>query len=235
TLEEPPGHVVFVLATTDPQKVLPTIRSRTQHVELSLIGSAELSQHVREIASKAGIEVGDDVIDHVVKRGGGSARDTLSALDQVIAAGGIADDHIPVDALVDSLASSDSAAALQAVAGAVSSGADPRELVEALTRHLRDMFLVKQGAAPPELPASMVEHLDQQASGLGAGLIVRALETLGTALVDARQAADPRLVVEVALVKLTSAQASGSVDALIARIERLEAALASGVSATAPP
>ncbi|MCP3934790.1 MAG: DNA polymerase III subunit gamma/tau [Actinomycetia bacterium] len=235
TLEEPPGHVVFVLATTDPQKVLATIRSRTQHVELSLIGSTNMSDHVREIAAKAGLNVGDEIVDHVVLRGGGSARDTLSALDQVVSAGGIADDHIPVDALVDSLGAADSGAALQAVAQAVSNGSDPRELVESLTRHLRDMFLVKQGAAPAELPASNVEHLVEQANRLGAGLIVRSLETLGTALVDARQAADPRLVVEVALVKLTAPRLGSSIDALTARVEQLEAALDSGVAPVASP
>ncbi len=234
TLEEPPSHVVFVLATTDPQKVLATIRSRTQHVELSLIGSSNMSNHVREIASRAGIDVGDEIVDHVVRRGGGSARDTLSALDQVVSAGGIADDHIPVDALVDSLGAAESGAALQAVAQAVSSGSDPRELVESLTRHLRDMFLVKQGAAPAELPVSIVEHLGEQASRLGAGLIVRSLETLGTALVDARQAADPRLVVEVALVKLTAPRLGSSIDALTARVEQLEAALASGAAPVTP-
>ena len=77
TLEEPPSHVVFVLATTDPQKVLPTIRSRTQHVELSLIGATEMAEHVRDIASRAEIDVTDEIVDYVVRRGGGSARDTL--------------------------------------------------------------------------------------------------------------------------------------------------------------
>src|SRR5690606_31302813 len=80
TLEEPPGHVVFVLATTDPHKVLPTIRSRTQHFELHLIGAAEMEEHVRWVAADAGLDVSDEEIAHVLRVGGGSARDTLSAL-----------------------------------------------------------------------------------------------------------------------------------------------------------
>ena len=134
TLEEPPSHVVFVLATTDPQKVLPTIRSRTQHVELSLIGATEMAEHVRDIASRAEIDVTDEIVDYVVRRGGGSARDTLSALDQVVAAGGIATERVPVDDLVEALIARNPAAALTAVAAAVSAGAEARELVEKLTR-----------------------------------------------------------------------------------------------------
>src|SRR5271167_4251381 len=80
TLEEPPGHVVFVLATTDPQKVLPTIRSRTQHFEFHLLGSDVLRAHLRHVRDEAGLVVSDEVIDAVVRRGRGSARDALSAL-----------------------------------------------------------------------------------------------------------------------------------------------------------
>ena len=243
TLEEPPSHVVFVLATTDPQKVLPTIRSRTQHVELSLIGATEMAEHVRDIASRAEIDVTDEIVDYVVRRGGGSARDTLSALDQVVAAGGIATERVPVDDLVEALIARNPAAALTAVAAAVSAGAEARELVEKLTRHLRDLFLVQQHAPPPELPEASLTVLADQGKRLGAASTVRALETLGGALVDARQASDPRLVVEVALVKITSGPASIDIDALMARIERLEAQLAgapvptpaAGVVGSSPP
>ena len=91
TLEEPPDHVRFVLATTDPQKVLPTIRSRTQHFEFQLLSSHELTDYVRWIADDAGLTVDDEGVAHVVRQGRGSARDTLSALDQVVAAGGVVD------------------------------------------------------------------------------------------------------------------------------------------------
>ena len=104
TLEEPPDHVVFVLATTEPHKVVSTIRSRTQHLELTLLAADEMAQHVRWIAADAGLSVEDDMVDYVVRAGGGSARDTLSALDQVIAAGGIAHDDSTVNELLGALA-----------------------------------------------------------------------------------------------------------------------------------
>src|SRR3546814_9493243 len=89
SLEEPPAHVVFILATTDPQKVLPTIRSRTQHFEFHLLPADELADHVRSIIADAGLDLGEDAVEHVVRQGGGSARDTLSAPDQVAAMGGV--------------------------------------------------------------------------------------------------------------------------------------------------
>ena len=89
SLEEPPSHVVFILCTTDPQKVLPTIRSRTQHFEFHLLDADELADHVRYVIADAGLGLGEDAVDHVVRQGGGSARDTLSALDQVSAMGGV--------------------------------------------------------------------------------------------------------------------------------------------------
>jgi DNA polymerase-3 subunit gamma/tau len=124
TLEEPPSHVVFILATTDPQKVLPTIRSRTQHVELNLVGAETLAEHVRSVADRAGIDVDDNVVDYVVTRGSGSVRDTLSALDQVVAAGGVPGDRVGVDDLLGAIARRDLTSCLGAVAGAVASGVD---------------------------------------------------------------------------------------------------------------
>jgi len=224
TLEEPPDHVVFVLATTDPQKVLDTIRSRTQHIELSLVGAETMAEHIREVAELADLDITEEVVEHVVRQGGGSVRDALSCLDQVVAAGGIAREHLSVEAIVNSLLAADPGAALAAVAEAVSAGADPRDLAEELTRHLRDVFLVQQNAVPAEIPPELVELLSVQGRALGAAAAVRALETLGTSLVDMRQAADTRLVLEVALVRLTSAAASTDLDSLRRRVEALEAA-----------
>ena len=233
TLEEPPGHVVFVLATTDPQKVLPTIRSRTQHIELSLVGAERMQELVRDVAERAGIEVTDEVVDYVVTRGGGSARDTLSALDGVVAAGGIGASVLPLDDLVASLADSRPDAALAAVAAAVAAGADVRELAEQLTRRLRDVFLVLMGAEPRELPESALQGLRTEGAALGPAATVRALETLGGTLIVMRQAGDPRLSLETALVKLTNPTVSGDVEALTRRVEALEAALAAGAGAGA--
>jgi len=228
TLEEPPDHVVFVLATTDPKKVLPTIRSRTQHVELSLVGAEVMEEHVRDIAVRAELDIDDAIVEHVVRKGEGSVRDTLSALDQVVAAGGIGDDTIAVDTIVDALVARDVKAALAAVSEVVASGADPRDVTERLTRRLRDMFLVIEDSAPPQLTADMVVSLGDQGRRLGVAATVRALEQLGSALVDMRQAADTRLVLEVALVRLTNKAASTDVNDLVRRIEHLEAELAAG-------
>ena len=126
TLEEPPDHVVFVLATTDPQKVRPTIRSRTQSFEFHLLPPDVMAEHVRHVIDDAGLGLGDDAVDHVVRLGGGSARDTLSALDQVAALGEVVSDREPVDAVVDALCDRDAGAALVAVADALAVGRDPR-------------------------------------------------------------------------------------------------------------
>jgi DNA polymerase-3 subunit gamma/tau len=222
TLEEPPGHVVFVLATTDPQKVLPTIRSRTQHVELSLVGAAELAQHVRNVGEWAGADVTDEITDYVVTRGGGSVRDTLSALDQVLAAGGIPNNRVSVDQLVDSIAAGDLGAALGAVATAVEAGVDSRDLAERTTRRLRDCFLVLANVPPGALPAAELDRLHELGMALGRAMCVRALELLGTALVDMRQAPDPRLTLEVAVVRLLQAESSTDLASLAQRVERLE-------------
>lgn len=222
TLEEPPGHVVFVLATTDPQKVLPTIRSRTQHVELSLVGAAELAQHVRNVGEWAGADITDEITDYVVTRGGGSVRDTLSALDQVLAAGGIPIDRVSVDQLVDSIAAGDLGAALGAVATAIEAGVDSRDLAERTTRRLRDCFLVLANVPPGALPAAELDRLHQLGTALGRAMCVRALELLGAALVDMRQAPDPRLTLEVAVVRLLQAESSTDLASLAQRVERLE-------------
>src|SRR5256714_9009046 len=111
TLEEPPGHVIFVLATTDPQKVLPTIRSRTQHFEFRLLPTDVLSQLVRDINQSAALGVPDEAVDLVVRKGGGSARDALSVLDHVAAAGEMADESSVVDAIVEALCEPDAGAA----------------------------------------------------------------------------------------------------------------------------
>src|SRR5436309_10653156 len=118
TLEEPPAHVVFVLATTDPQKVLPTIRSRTQHFEFRLLPGDVLTQLVKDVNEAEALGVAPEAIDGVVRKGGGSARDELSLLDQVAAAGEMADEDTVGDAIVEALCERDASAALLAVAQA---------------------------------------------------------------------------------------------------------------------
>ena len=234
TLEEPPDHVVFVLATTEPHKVVTTIRSRTQHFELTLIPAEQMTERVREIAADAGIEVDDEIVDHVVRVGGGSARDTLSALDQVVAAGGVADVDTSTPDLLEAVASQDAALALRAIEDATSRGMDPRRVGESFIDALRSVFLMKMGSPPARLSASDRERSELFAPRLAAGTITRVLELVGNAIVEMRQAPDPRIDLEVAFVRSCSPSTDDSVDGLLARIEQLEAQVSSGSPAATP-
>ncbi len=234
TLEEPPGHVVFVLATTDPQKVLPTIISRTQHFGFHLLPAKVLEAHVRAIIADAGLDVDEDGIEHVLRAGAGSARDTLSALDQVAAAGGVDDRSGPLDELVEALAARDTPQALAAVATATAAGRDPRVLAESLLVRLRDVFLAAMRAELDHLSDHDRERALADAERFERPFVTRALEVLGETLVDMRQAPDPRINLDVALVRLTNAQADTSLPALVERVARLERALATG-GVTPPP
>lgn len=253
TLEEPPEHVRFVLATTDPQKVLPTIRSRTQHFEFRLLSVEELTDHARWVAADAELEVDEASIAHAVKQGRGSVRDMLSALDQVVAAGGVFERPEPVDELFSALADGADGSGLVAVSEAIADGHDPRVLAEAFVAELRDAFLLSIGVDNLHLVDSDSERLGSWAEKLGSAGLSRAMERVGSALVDMRSAADPRVPLEVALIQLAASSSgapplpshgapsatggktgsgsgapSGSAEVvdLRNRVERLEAALA---------
>ncbi len=222
TLEDPPDHVVFVLATTDPQKVLPTIASRTQSLEFHLLPAATLAEHLRWVADDAGLEVDDDLVEVAVRRGQGSARDALSALDQIVAAGGVLDDHGAIDEMTDALCERDTGRALTAVAEACAAGRDPRTLAEALLAHLRNSFLSIMAAETVSLPDQALAVVADHGRRLGPAACVRALDALGEALVTMRDAPDARIVLEVALVRITRPETDPSPAALLERIERLE-------------
>jgi len=234
TLEEPPSHVIFVLATTDPQKVLPTIRSRTQHFEVHLLSAADLEGLVDYVVADAGLELSSEGRSYVLRVGAGSARDTLSALDRVVAAGGIPDSEDAVDELVEALCERDTGRALIAVEGALSRGRNPRVLGEALIARLRDVFLASVGANLSRLTDTDRARATEQGQRLGAAGATRALEALGEAFVGIQDALDPRIPLEVALVRLTRDDADVSLSSLAERISRLER---DGVvvSANAPP
>jgi len=231
TLEEPPDHVVFVLATTEPHKVVETIRSRSQHLELNLLGAEDLESLVRDVVVEAGLDVDDAGVDHAVRAGRGSARDALSALDRVVA-GGITDDDTSVDELLRALSERDPGRALGALAAGIARGREPRVTGEALLGALREAFLVSMGVPPSQLVAADRERAERFAEEAPPAVITHALEALGTALVDMRRSPDPRVDLEVALVRLTGPEVSGSggsgsLDELTRRVEALEAALAS--------
>ncbi|MEQ8718049.1 MAG: DNA polymerase III subunit gamma/tau [Acidimicrobiales bacterium] len=223
TLEEPPDHVVFVLATTEPHKVVPTIRSRTQHLRFELLGSDLLEAHVRAVADDAGLGVTDADVAYVLRAGGGSVRDTLSALDEVVASGGAPDDIEAIEEVVDAIAGADTGRALAGVQAALVAGRDPRVIAEQCMSRLRDAFLVEMGGIVDHVSEAELTRARSRAEALGAPGLTRALETLGTAAVDMRQAPDPRVDIELALVRLTRPQMSGDLAGLTARVERLEA------------
>jgi DNA polymerase-3 subunit gamma/tau len=222
TLEDPPGHVIFVLATTDPQKVLPTIRSRTQHFEFHLLNADVLAALLRDINERAALGVGADALDLVMRRGHGSARDALSALDQVAAAGGIDDDAVGVDRLVDALADRDPGRVLMEVAAAVSAGRDARRLGTEVLEDLRNGFLATQARSLVLLSDETTAAVEAQARRFGIPALVRAMEVLGQALIDMRDAPEPRITLEVALVRLAAPDADDSRGAILERVERLE-------------
>jgi DNA polymerase-3 subunit gamma/tau len=223
TLEEPPAHVVFVLATTDPQKVLPTIRSRTQHFEFRLLGPETLGELLSEVRRRAHLDVPDEALDLAVRRGRGSARDALSVLDQVVASDSVDDDLPELDEVVEALAERDVGRALVAVAHLASAGYSPPQLAGDLVDHLRQGFLTL--VAPDLVAVSGTEQdaLSSQAERVGLATLVRAMEVLGEAQVSMRDAPDPRVTLEVALVRLAHPEADDSPEALLVRIERLEA------------
>ena len=182
TLEEPPGHVIFVLATTEPQKVLPTIRSRTQHFEFRLLPADVLAEHLAWVAADAGLEVSKEAIGLVARRGNGSVRDALSALDQVAAAGGVDEQSVPVDEFVEALCERDAGRALVAVAQRAAAGHDARQLGRDLLEHLRLVFLTTMARSLVGLPDADLARLEDQARRLGPPAIVRAMEVRGEAL-----------------------------------------------------
>ena len=243
TLEEPPDHVVWVLATTEPHKVVETIRSRCQVFELGLLGAEALADHVRFVSADAGLDATEEVVDHVVAAGAGSVRDTLSALDRVVAAGGVVELDDSTGAILGALADRDPAAALAAVDDALGRGRDPRRIGEGVLSGLRNAFLTAMGSSPDRLAEPERAQAEALVSRMAPPFMTRALETLGAALVDMRQSPDPRVDLEVAMVRLARPAADRSLDALTDRVARLEAEVGlgpagpalSGTPAWSPP
>ncbi|HEY3702596.1 MAG TPA: hypothetical protein VGL32_10090, partial [Acidimicrobiales bacterium] len=232
TLEEPPGHVVFVLATTDPQRVLPTIRSRTQHFEFRLLSGAALADLVRHVQDDAGLELPSEAVDLAVRRGNGSARDALSVLDQISAAGAVEDGVAVLDELLQAITERDAGRALVAVAEACAAGWDAQRLAAELVEQLRWGFLATMAPRLVPLTDEARQRVDEQARQLGPAALVRGVELVGQALVDMRDALDPRATLEVALVRLARPDADHSPEALLERIEGLERRLSSRGPAT---
>ena len=223
TLEEPPDRVVFVLATTDPQKVLPTIRSRTQQYDFHLLPDEVLAGLVEDVAAGAGLALPDGATTQAIRRGRGSARDTLSVLDQVAAAGVVADDSRALLSVISALADEDGGGALSALDGVVRSGRDPQQIAVELVEMLRTGFLSLAGARSAVDGAARLSADElETVRSLGLVRCVRAMELLGVALVAMRDAPDPRITLEVALYRSAELDGQTSNDALLERIERIE-------------
>ena len=225
TLEEPPAQVVFVLATTDPQKVSATIRSRVQHLQFHLLPMDELEKYVRYVVAGADLKVDDSEIAMVLRQGGGSARDTLSALELVAAGGGEPEDLQHVDHVVRAIIERDHGAALAAVAAAMQQGHDPHTFAEDVVRHMRDCFLAIMSPNLVLQSADRLEALGAVGRELGTQRVVRVMEVLGATMVEMRHAPDSRLLLEVAIVRLSSPSFDDSTENLLARIGQLEEAV----------
>lgn len=238
TLEEPPAQVVFVLATTDPQKISETIRSRVQHLQFHLIASDELEKYVRFVIGAAELTVDDDAIEAVLRQGGGSARDTLSALELYAAGGGEPEEALHTEDIVKAIIARDHGAALAAVARAMQQGRDAHTYAQDVVRTMRDCFLTLMSPELVQLPASRVAELTEYAREMGLQRIVRVMETLGTTMVEMRHAPDARLLLEVAVVQLSSPVLDDSNENLLARVSQLEDAVKTlrenGVAAARP-
>jgi DNA polymerase III subunit gamma/tau len=227
TLEEPPSHVVFVLATTDPQKVPLTVRSRTQHYEFRLLGAQTLTELLTWVRDQAGLALDDEALALAVRRGRGSARDALSALDQMASSGSAEGVRPELAGLIDALGEEDPQVVLTDVAALVEAGWSPQQLASELVDDLRQAFLL---ALAPELASASGterERMVTQAERLGLARLVRAMEALGLAQVDMREAPDARVVLEITLVRLARSDLERSPEVLAERLTRLEQLVAS--------
>jgi DNA polymerase-3 subunit gamma/tau len=249
TLEEPPAHVVFILATTEPQRVLPTIRSRTQHFDFTLLSIDELQGHLAWMLAQEGVEAAPEAIALIARRAAGSDRDALSLLDQALALGSGRLDTDQVLAIfgdtpfsrrievLEAIAADDAAGAVTAVDTAMTSGVDARRLADDLLKTLRDAFVLAAGAGrvPYDGPADEIARLKELATGFGPAGMTRAIEMLGQTIVDVRgpSAPDPRLLLEVAIVRLARRESRTSLEALLERVERLEHRLGDGATPAA--
>jgi DNA polymerase III subunit gamma/tau len=252
-VEEPPPHLRFIFATTEPDKVLPTIRSRTHHYPFRLIPPRLLSAYLSELCDKEGVAIEPAALPLIVRAGGGSARDSLSVLDQllggagaegvthVLATGllGYTPDSL-LDDVVDAFAAADGAAVFEVIDRVIETGQDPRRFAEDLLRRLRDLVIV---AAVPDAPATGLidvsvdqgERLVAQSARFGGAELSRAADIVAAGLTEMRGATAPRLLLELICARVLLPAADHGTDGLMARIDRLEkrAAISGGTPSQA--
>ena len=242
-VEEPPEHLIFVFATTEPEKVLPTIRSRTHHYPFRLLAPRTMRSLLERICAQEDVTVDDAVYPLVIRAGGGSPRDTLSVLDQLLAgAEGNrveyrralallgATDVALIDDAVDALAAGDAAALFGAVEAVIDAGHDPRRFATDLLDRFRDLIVlqsVPDAAARGVVdgPEDVLERMRDQATRVGTATLTRYAEVVHAGLGEMRGATAPRLLLEVVCARLLLPSASDTESALLQRVERIETRL----------
>jgi DNA polymerase-3 subunit gamma/tau len=235
TLEEPPGHVVFVLATTDPHKVLPTIRSRTQHLEFRLISADTLATLLQDVRGAAELGADDATIEAAVRLGRGSARDALSALDQLLATGSISETQPEFDGLFGALVNEDAVAALRSLAELAREGWDPEQLAESFAGEVRQAFLLQVAPEVADAVDADRQRLARWGEQLGLARTVRILETVGRSIREMKSAPEKIVMLEVAMVRLTKPELDHSYESLDERLVRLERGTPRTVSEPSTP
>ncbi|MEU6017208.1 DNA polymerase III subunit gamma and tau [Streptomyces sp. NPDC047515] len=251
-VEEPPEHLKFIFATTEPEKVIGTIRSRTHHYPFRLVPPGTLREYLAEVCGKENSPVEDGVLPLVVRAGAGSVRDSMSVMDQLLA--GAADDGVTyamatsllgytdgslLDSIVDAFAAGDGAAAFEVVDRVIEGGNDPRRFVADLLERLRDLVIL---AAVPDAgekglidaPADVVERMQAQASVFGAAELSRAADLVNEGLTEMRGATSPRLQVELICARVLLPAAFDDERSLQARLDRLERGASFATSGTGP-
>jgi DNA polymerase-3 subunit gamma/tau len=240
-VEEPPAHVLFIFATTEPDKLIATIRSRTHHYPFRLVPPAILSSHLEKICEQEDIKVAKGVIPLVVRSSGGSVRDALSVLGQLLAGAGsdgvtyeIAvallgyTDSTLLDEAIDALAARDSASLFNTVDKIVESGADPKRFAQDLLERLRDLIIIgasdqSNSSVLNDLPQDQLDRIRTQAKLIGVATLIRAADTLSAGLTAMRGATPPRLILELICGRILLPASDDA--ALLARIEKLEKVL----------
>ncbi|MGA9749369.1 MAG: DNA polymerase III subunit gamma and tau, partial [Nocardioides sp.] len=239
-VEEPPDHIKFVFATTEPEKVIGTIRSRTHHYPFRLIPPRTLSDYLQQLCAQEGVAFDPAALPLVVRAGGGSARDTLSVLDQLI--GGAGTEGVTyalatgllgftpetlLDEVVDAFAAGDGGTVFGVVDKVIETGQDPRRFTEDLLRRLRDLLII---AAVPDAPATGLidvpqdvgERLVAQSARFGRADLSRAADLVATGLTELKGATAPRLLLELICARVLLPGADHTTEGVMARLDRLE-------------
>ena len=251
-VEEPPEHIKFIFATTEPNKVLGTIRSRTHHYPFRLVPPEVLLPYLEKLCSEENVPVESGVLQLVIRAGGGSVRDSLSILDQLIAGAntesGISYDRAVallgythaqlLDNVIDAFSAQDAPSLFEAVSRVVATGQDPRRFVEDLLERLRDLIVVQavpQNAAQilQGVPADQIERLKAQAQAFATAQLTGAASTVNEVLNSMTGATNPQLQLELLCARLlvpagNSGGAGGNLTALASRLDALERRLAAG-------